>query len=332
MFPVDVVDPEFVPDVLTVFDCPDPVADPNIELIPGIPLETHQGTLLATVLVRISVVGVVASIKLLVNEDDTAVLISGATASVVVRYDTVVVLEPELKPPPVSKDPVSDVPKFIPELVMEPELVSTSEVAFDDDPESVGVIDTVLPELVPELDVDPNPDIVLEDDPFVLAKLLSVLDIEIGVAPIGYVSLERSLVEIDTELVPDTTVEDDDVDPESIPDTAVTLSIFTAELFEVVAEEELVPVSDEAPVEVTAAVPEVEVPLFTFSNDPRTPPVLVDQEVKVVSFAGIKTWLGNPNVELDAKLAANTPLTNHQGFANSAVKTGLKLVSVCGLL
>lgn len=332
MFPVDAVDPEFVPDVLTVFDCPDPVADPNIELIPGIPLETHQGTLLATVLVSIIVVGVVASVKLSVNEDDTAVLISGATATVVVRYGTVVVLEPELEPPPVSKDPVSDVPKFIPELVMEPELVSTTEVAFEDDPESVGVIVTVLPELVPELDVDPNPDIVLDDDPFVLPKLLPVLDIEIGVAPIGYVSLERSLVEIDTELVPDPGVEDDDVDPEPIPNTAVPLSILTAELFEVVAEEELVPVSDEAPVEVTAAVPEVEVPLFTFSNDPRTPPVLVDQEVKLVSLAGIKTWLGNPNVELDAKLAANTPLTNHQGFENSVVKTGLKLVPVCGLL
>lgn len=332
MFPVDAVDPEFDPDVLTVFDCPDPVADPNIELIPGIPLETHQGTLLATVLVSIIVVGVVASVKLLVNEDDTAVLISGATASVVVMYDTVVVLEPELETPPVSKDPVSDVPKFIPELVMEPELVSTSEVAFEDDPEPVGVIVTVLPELVPELDVDPNPDIVLDDDPFELPKLLPVLDIEIEVAPIGYVSLERPLVEIDTELVPDPVVEDDDVDPEPIPDTAVPLSILTAELFEVVAEEELVPVSDEAPVEVTAAVPEVEVPLFTFSNDPRTPPVLVDQEVKLVSWAGIKTWLGNPNVELDAKLAANTPPTNHQGFANSVVKTGLMLVPVCGLL
>lgn len=257
MFPVDAVDPEFVPDVLTVFDCPDPVADPNIELIPGIPLETHQGTLLATVLVSIIAVGVVASVKLLVNEDDTAVLISGATASVVVRYDTVVVLEPELEPPPVSKDPVSEVPKFIPELVMEPELVSTSEVAFEDEPESVGVIVTVLPELVPELDVDPDPDIVLDDNPFVLPKLLPVLDIEVEVAPIGYVSLERSLVEIDTELVPDPGVEDDDVDPEPIPDTAVPLSIFTAELFEVVAEEELVPVSDEAPVEVTVAVPEV---------------------------------------------------------------------------
>lgn len=332
MFPVDAVDTEFVPDVLTVFDCPDPVADPNIELIPGIPLETHQGTLLATVLVSIIVVGVVASVKLLVNEDDTAVLISGATATVVVRYGTVVVLEPELEPPPVSKDPVSDVPKFIPELVMEPELVSTSEVAFEDDPESVGVIVTVLPGLVPELDVDPNPDIVLDDDPFVLPKLLPVLDIEIGVAPIGFVSLERSLVEIDTELMLDPSVEDDDVDPEPIADTAVPLSIFTAELFEVVSEEELVPVSDEASVEVTAAVPEVVVPLFTFSNDPITPPVLVDQEVKLVSLAGIKTWLGNPNVELDAKLAANTPLTNHQGFANSVVKTGLKLVPVCGLL
>lgn len=143
--------------------------------------------------------------------------------------------------------------------------------------------------------------------------------------------MERSLAEINNELMLDPEDEDDNVDPEPIPNTAEPLSVFPAEIFEVVAEAELVPVSDAVPVEVPTVVPELGFPLFIFPNDPETP-VSVDQELKLVSLTGIKTWLGNPNVELDAKLAANTPLNNHQGFANSVVKTGLKLVSVCGLL
>lgn len=151
MFPVVAVDPELVPDVLIAFDCPDPVADPNIELIPGIPLETHEGTLFATVLVSMIVVGVVASVTLFVNKVDTAVLISGTSAAeVVVGYETVVALESELEPP-------------------------------DD---SVSVVVTVLPELEPKLDVVSNPLIVLDDDPYVLPKLLPVLGMEVEFAPI----------------------------------------------------------------------------------------------------------------------------------------------------
>lgn len=133
-------------------------------------------------------------------------------------------------------------------------------------------------------------------------------------------------------LLSDPEVEDDNVDSETIPEVDVPLSVFPAETIEVIPKEELELVSDVAPVAIPTAVPEVEVPLFIPPNDPKPLAVLAPHELETVSFAGIKTWLGNPNVELDAKLAANTPLTNHQGFATSVVRTGVKLVSVCGLL
>lgn len=121
MLAVDATDPEFVPNVPTTFEevellDGDPVADPNIELIPGSPLEIHQGTLFATVLVN--VVGVVDSGTLLVNDDDPTVLLieMDPASEEVVGLETVLWLETEL------------------EFVKKPELVSPSEVEFEKTP------------------------------------------------------------------------------------------------------------------------------------------------------------------------------------------------------